>query len=129
SPPNHWFLVREAGASAARQTHGNQSSRGRGLPVRRRRSSIAPSASRDRPDHLDLAVAHAHVPVMDVAGRVAMAGNELQLFVDTQNTAPVLDDAVLVRAVDVSHIVAAMDDGQAAIDRLRLEARIADRQV
>ena len=58
-----------------------------------------------------------------------MAGDELQLLVDLQDAALVLDHAVLVGALDVFHIRAAEDEGQAAVDRLGLEAGVADREV
>lgn len=55
-----------------------------------------------------------------------MTRNETKLFVDLENTGRILDDAVLVAAFDVFHIVAAVNEGEPAIDRLRLQAGIAD---
>jgi hypothetical protein len=53
--------------------------------------SIGLAARRDRPDHLDLAAAHADIPVMHVAGRVAVAGHQAQLVVDPQHARRVFD--------------------------------------
>src|SRR6185437_3886841 len=58
-----------------------------------------------------------------------MSGDELQLFIDAKNAALVLDDAVFVRSADVFHVAAPMDEGQAAVERLYLEARVADRLI
>jgi hypothetical protein len=44
-----------------------------------------------------------------------------------QRAALVADHAVFVRGADVSHIAAAVDDGQAAVERHHLEAGVADR--
>ena len=44
--------------------------------------SVSLAPRRDRPDHLDLAIADPDIPVMHVAGRVAVAGDQLQLVAD-----------------------------------------------
>src|SRR6056297_2945931 len=79
--------------------------------IRCRARSVGLAAGRDRPDDLDLAVAHADIPVVDVAGGIAMAGHEAQLLVDLEHATLVRDDAVLVGALDVFHVVAAVDEG------------------
>ena len=73
-------------------------------------ASIAFSARRDRPDDLDLAVAHADVPVVEVASRIAMPVNDFQLFIDAQNAEFVFDHSVFVQRFDVSHVVPYLDN-------------------
>jgi len=54
-------------------------------------TSIARSTRRHRPDYLHLVVTYADVPVVEVAGRVAMSGEEFQPFVDAEKASLVLD--------------------------------------
>src|SRR5690606_20409959 len=91
--------------------------------------SVGLAAGRDRPDDLDLAVAHADVPVVHVGGGIAVAWHQTQLLADLEHALGIFDDAVLVRALDVFHVAAPVDDRQAAVDRLRLQAGIDDRLV
>jgi hypothetical protein len=48
------------------------------------------------PERLDLAIADADIPVVHVAGRVAVPRHESQLLIDLQYAFGILDDAVLV---------------------------------
>ena len=84
------------------------------------------AAGRDGPDGFNLAVPDADVPVMHVGGRVAVARHQPQLLAYFQRAGGVGDHAVLVRAFDVFHVIAAEDEGQTAVHRLCLEARIHD---
>ena len=48
------------------------------------------------PERLDLAIADADIPIVHIAGRVAVARHEPQLLIDLQHALGVFDDAVLV---------------------------------
>ena len=48
------------------------------------------------PERLDLAIADADIPIVHIAGRVAVARHEPQLLIDLQHSLGVFDDAVLV---------------------------------
>jgi hypothetical protein len=58
--------------------------------------SVHLAASRDRPNDLHVSVPNSDVPVMHVAGRVAVAGHEAELVADLQDALGIVDDAVLI---------------------------------
>src|SRR6516162_5929430 len=58
--------------------------------------SVSLAACRYRPERLDLALADADIPVVHVAGRVAVPRHEPQLLVDLQHALRVVNDTVLV---------------------------------
>jgi hypothetical protein len=55
-----------------------------------------------------------------------VTGHEAELVADFQDALGIVDDAVLIRALDILHVVAAKDEREAGVDRLCLEAGIAD---
>ena len=67
------------------------------------------ASGRDRPKAFNPFVAVADIPVINITGRIAVTGDELQLVVELQCVSRVCDHAVFVRALDVLHIVAAED--------------------
>ena len=56
-------------------------------------------------------------------------GIRLQLFVEPQDIARIIDHPVLVRTLDVLDVLPAEDHGHTAIDTLCLEPSVADRLV
>ena len=61
-----------------------------------RRSLVCLATCGYRPKRLDLAFVDADIPVVHVAGRIAVPRHEPQLLVDLQYTLGIVDDAVLV---------------------------------
>jgi hypothetical protein len=61
-----------------------------------RRPSVCLAARGYRPERLDFALADADIPLVHVAGRVAVPRHEPQLLIYLQHALGVVDDAVLV---------------------------------
>src|SRR6056297_4004688 len=76
-------------------------------PARSETGSIRATACRHRPNGFDDTVPYTDIPVVHVAGRVAMARHQLELVVDLENTVRIHDDAMLVRAFHVLHVIPA----------------------
>jgi hypothetical protein len=87
------------------------------------------TAGADRPDHLDLLIANANVPVVDIAGRVAMTGDQAQFIPDLQCAVWIYDHAMLVRRSQVRQVGTAEDNRQTRVHRLHLQPCVADRHV
>ena len=65
------------------------------------------AARAHRPQALDAVAADPDIPVVQIAGRIAMAGHQSQFLVECQGIARIGDIAVFVGAGDVLDIVAA----------------------
>src|SRR6516225_203913 len=93
-------------------------------------SSLEQFASRrDRKEAFDLAVSNADIPIMHVAGWIAVTGNQFQLLIDLQDTTRIGDHPVLIGTFDVFQIFPSKHFRQACIDALRLQSRVTDRRV
>lgn len=61
-----------------------------------RQTSVCLAACGYRPERLDLALADADIPVVDIAGGITVPRHEPQLLIDLQHALGVVDDTVLV---------------------------------
>src|SRR5208282_6883846 len=94
----------------------------------RRARSVAGAAG-DGPDRLDPLAAIADIPVVEVDGWIAMAGDEAQLLADGERAIALSEPqhAVLVGRAHVFRVLATQEPRHAGIDAHGLEARIEHR--
>src|ERR1700688_1869138 len=90
------------------------------------RSSQSHATRSHRPKCLDATISNRDIPVVDIDGRVAMAGNELKLLVQPQHIMRVVDYTMFVGTLDVLDVGPPIDDGHAAVDALGLQTCVAD---
>ncbi len=81
----------------------------------------------DRPHNLDPIAAVADIPVVQVAGRVAMAGNHAHALVCPKLPRRVVELAVLVGKPFAGDALQVVHDRQPAVDGEGLEAGVGDR--
>src|ERR1700730_1406961 len=93
--------------------------------------SIHPAACGDRPELLDAVGADADIPVVEVDGRVAMAGDQADLVAEREPGGGGGDGepSVLVRGALIGRRGLVADDGRAGVEGERLEAGVDDRAV
>jgi hypothetical protein len=89
------------------------------------------AAGGDRPELFDAVAADADIPVVEVDGRVAMAGDEADLVADLEPVGGARDaePAVLVGGALVGGGGLVADDRRAGVESDRLEAGVDDRTV
>jgi len=99
--------------------------------VRRSSTSINRPPRSDRPELLDAACANGDVPVVEVDGRVAVAGDEADLVAEPEPVGSGRDGeaAVLVGGALVGRGRLVADERRARIECQRLQAGIDDRPV
>src|SRR5215831_7014503 len=91
-------------------------------------SSEAGTAGVDRPQRLHAPVADTDIPIMQIDRRIAVSGDEPELFAERQRprARPDLEFTVLVRDAGHFHVGAIMHPRGPALGAVGLEARIHD---